>query len=195
MSDEIKNNSVRGIYNAKKAHFKAYQKRWRAKLQCMKVAMDPVLKRFVIDSMTYEDQSPQGISGRLKHVERTIQYASAKAIYNFVWSPGGRQIERHLYSRAVHKKPGRKRDTSVTIDGRTMIDKNKAIRRYVKKKSDLSLYSKEFIAEVERKLRVRFMECLNYKTPREAFTEELQKQKTPLNGGMMGEKLLVENLN
>ena len=39
------------------------------------------------------------------------------------------------------------------------------------------------------------MECLNYKTPREAFTEELQKQKTPLNGGMMGEKLLVENLN
>ena len=303
VSDEIKNNSVHGIYNAKKAHFKAYQKRWRAKLQCMKVAMDPLLKRFVIDSMTYEDQSPQGISGRLKHVERTIQYASAKAIYNFVWSPGGRQIERHLYSMAVHKKPGRKRDTPVTIDGRTMIDKrpkgvenrlefghyegdfiesgrdgkgsllvlverktrcpfiryledrsnanvnriveetlsglpvrsftidndisfqkheelselikaavffchpqcphekgtvenrNKAIRRYVKKKSDLSLYSKEFIAEVERKLRDRFMECLNYKTPREVFTEELHKQKIPLVSGMMREKLLVENFN
>ena len=77
----------------------------------------------------------------------------------------------------------------------TVENRNKAIRRYVKKKSDLSLYSKEFIAEVERKLRVRFMECLNYKTPREAFTEELQKQNKPLVGGMMGEKLLVENLN
>jgi IS30 family transposase len=121
VSDEINGNSVRGIYTARKADFKAYQKRWRSKLQCMKVAMDPQLKRFVIDSMVNDDQSPAGISGRLTR-GIGLQYASTKAIYNFVYSPGGRQIERHLYSRAVHKKSGPKRGTSVTIDGRTMID-------------------------------------------------------------------------
>src|SRR3990167_2567384 len=303
ISDEINGNSVRGIYTAKKADFMAYQKRWRSKTECMKVAMDSELKRFVIDSMEKDHQSPAGISGRLQKVKKDIQYASTKAIYKFVKSPNGRQIERYLYSKAVHKKSGRKRNTPVTIDGRVLIDqrpkkvenrvefghyegdfiesgrdgkgsllvlverktrypflmyledrsnanvnrivekmlsglpvksftidndisfqkheelselikaavffchpqcphekgtvenRNKAIRRYVKKKSDLSLYSKEFIAEVERKLRDRFMECLNYKTPREVFTEELHKQKIPLVSGMMREKLLVENFN
>ena len=303
ISDEVRLNSVRGAYDAKKADFKAYQKRWRSKLQCMKVAMDAKLQKFVIDSMAKDDQSPEGISGRLKHVETDIQYASPKAIYNFVWSPNGRQIERHLYSKAVHKKPGRKRDTPVTIDGRIMIDKrpksvekrlefghyegdfiesgkdgkgsllvlverktrypflkyledrsnanvnrmveealaglpvksftidndisfqkheelselidaavffchpqcphekgtvenrNKAIRRYVKKKSDLSAYSKEFISEVKRKLRDRFMECLGYQTPRETFKGEIQKQKKPRRCGMMGKKLLLKKVN
>jgi IS30 family transposase len=265
----------------------------------MKVNQDPILKKFVIDSMTHNDQSPEGISGRLKKVETTIQYASTKAIYNFVGSPNGRQVECHLYSKAVHKKSGPKRGTSITIDGRTMIDKrpksvdsrlefghyeadfiesgkdgegsllvlverktrypflrylddrsnanvnrvieellhglpvgsftidndisfqkheelselidaaiffchpqcphekgtienrNKAIRRYVKKRSDLSKYSKEHFGEVERKLRDRFMECLDYKTPHEAFNFELQKQKKPLVRGMIMEKLLT----
>lgn len=299
IQDEIKFNSVRGIYNAKKADFKAYQKRWKSKIQCMKVAMDPGLTRFVINSMKSEHQSPGGMSGRLKKVETNIQYASAKAIYNFVRSPNGRQIEQYLYSKAVHKKGGPKRNTSVTIDGRVTIDKrpktvenrvefghyegdfiepgkdgkgsimviverktrypfliyledrttknvnriveemltglpvrsftidndisfqkheelseminatiffchpqcphekgtvenrNKAIRRYIKKKSDLSIYSKEFIAEVERKLRDRFMKCLDYKTPREVFVAEIKKTKKPLVRGMMLEKLLV----
>lgn len=303
VSDEISGNNVRGIYTARKADFKAYQKRWRSKVQCMKVAMDPQLKKFVTDGMTNDDQSPEGISGRLKHVKTDIQYASAKAIYNFVWSPNGRHIERHLYSKAVRKRGGPKRDRPVTIDGRILIDerpkkvnarlefghyegdfiesgkggkgsllviverktrypflkylegrttesvnqaveeligenpvksltidndisfqkheelselidaavffchpqsphekgtvenRNKAIRRYVKKKSDLSQYSPGHFTEVERKLRDRFMECLCYKTPREVFTAELQKQKRPLVSGMIMEKLLVEKVN
>lgn len=298
ISDEIKFNSVNDVYNAKKANFKAYQKRWRSKTQCMKVNLDPDLKKFVIDSMEQDHQSPEGISGRLKNVEKSIQYASPKAIYNFVRSPNGRQVERYLYSEAVHKNSGPKRDTPITIDGRTMIDerpkrvesrlefghyegdfiesgkdgkgsllviverktrypfllyiedrttafvnqsvmnllsglpiksltidndisfqkhkelselmnatiffchpqsphekgtienRNKAIRRYIKKRSDLSTYSKEQYVEVERKLRDRFMECLNYQTPREAFTKELRKQNKPLVCGMLQEKLL-----
>ena len=299
ISDEINENSVNGIYNAKKADFKAYQKRWKSKTQCMKVNQDPILKKFVIDSMASNDQSPEGISGRLKNVEKNIQYASPKAIYNFIYSPNGRQVEKHLYSRSVNKKSGPKRDAPVTIDGRTMIDerprkvdsrlefghyegdfiesgkdgegsllvlverktrypflvyledrttaninqivdeilfglpvksltldndisfqkhkelselinatiffchpqcphekgtvenRNKAIRRYIKKRSDLSKYSKEFIVEVERKLRDRFMKCLDYQTPREVFQIELQKQNKPLVRGMMLEKLLA----
>ena len=299
ISDEVKQNSVNGKYNAKKADFKAYQKRWRSKTQCMKVTQDSDLRQFVIKAMISDHQSPEGISGRLKNVEKSLQYASTKAIYNFVYSIHGRQVEKYLYSKSVHKHGGPKRDTPVTIDGRIMIDerpksvdsrlefghyegdfiesgkdgkgsvlviverktrypflvylenrktanvnhlvettlkdlpiksltidndisfqkheelselinatiffchpqcphekgtvenRNKAIRRYIKKRSDISSYSKEFITEVERKLRDRFMKCLKYKTPREAFDAELQKLRKPLRYGKLTEKVLI----
>ena len=282
--DEIKNNSVNGIYDAKKAHQKAYAKRKYSKVQTMKVVTDPQLREFVESGME-NDQTPAGMSGRLKHIETDKQYASAKAIYRFVYSPYGRNLERHLYSKAVKKKGGPKRGISVSIDGRTMIDqrpkivsnrlqfghfegdfiesgkdgkgsllviverktrypfllylenrdtasvnaaidellagvsarsltidndisfqkhvelselinaaiffchpqsphekgtienRNKAIRRYVKKKTDLSKYPIGHFAMVEYKLRNRFMECLGYHTPQEAWNREIKRQK------------------
>jgi IS30 family transposase len=258
------------------------------------------LQQFVTKNIK-DEQSPLGISGRLKYVEKGIKYASTKAIYKFVESPHGRQIEKHLYSRSVKKKSGRKRNTPVLIDGRIMIDKrpkkvatrlefghfegdfiesgkdgtgsllvlverktrypflmyledrtnahvnllvekmlggipvksltldndisfqkheelselinatiffchpqsphekgtvenrNKAIRRYLPKKCDLSAYSKEYICEVERKLRTRFMKCLKYRTPEESFKSELLKlqMKKPLVRGMIKSILAV----
>ena len=296
ISNEIKNNSVSGIYDAKKAEHKAYVKRQESKRDCLKVAMDPELKKYVILNIK-DDQSPEGISGRLKNIEKGIKYASGKAIYKFIKSPHGRQIEQHLFSQAVKKKSGKKRGVSVSIDGRTFIEKrpkrvlkrmefghfegdfiesgkdgrgsllvlverktrypflvyledrsntnvnklveeliadfnpksltidndisfqkheelseliqaavffchpqsphekgtvenrNKAIRRYVKKKSDLSKYGSEYFKMVETKLRTRFMKCLNYKTPEETFTKEILKTKKPLVCGRMREVL------
>ena len=282
ISDEIKLNSVNGKYTAEKAEHKARARRQNSKLQCMKVAMDMELKKFVIDNIL-DDQSPEGISGRIKEVRRDLQEVSPKAIYKFVWSPHGRKIEKHLYSKAVHKKGGPKRDRSITIDGRTMIDqrpkkvdsrrefghyegdfiesgkdgkgsllviverktrypflqyledrttknvnravremignspiesltidndisfqkhrelsdliqadiffchpqsphekgtienRNKAIRRYVKKRCDLSQIPMETFSLVEEKLRNKFMKCLDFKTPKEAFRNEIEK--------------------
>src|SRR3990167_6619062 len=85
-------------------------RRQNSKLQCLKVAMDPRLKKFVTDNIL-EDQSPEGISGRIKEVRKDLQHVSTKAIYKFIWSPHGRKIEKHLYSKSVHKKGGPKRDT------------------------------------------------------------------------------------
>ena len=141
ISDEIKNNSVNGIYDAKKAQHKAYVKRQASKRDCLKVAMDSRLEKFVIESMK-NDQSPCGISGRLKEVEKSIQYASGKAIYKFIESPHGRQIEKFLYSRAVKKKTGRKRGTSVGIDGRTFIDQRP---KKVEKRLEFGHYEGDFI--------------------------------------------------
>ena len=285
VSDEIKFNSVNGKYNAEKAEHKARVRRQNSKLQCLKVAMDVNLKKFVTENIK-EDQSPEGISGRLKNVEKNIQYASTKAIYKFIWSSHGRKIEKHLYSKAVHKQGGPKRNTPITIDGRTMIDerpkkvnnrkefghyegdfiesgkdgkgsllviierktrypflqyledrttanvnklvhemlgdspiesltidndlsfqkhpelsklieaeiffchpqsphekgtvenRNKAIRRYLKKRSDLSKIPPEMFSFTEEKLRNKFMKCLNFKTPREAFEKEIEKINT-----------------
>lgn len=300
ISNEIKSNSVKGIYHAKKAQTKVDLKRKNSKLQCMKVAMDSELKNFVIENIK-EHQSPEGISGRLKEVKKEIQYASTKAIYKFIESPHGRQIEKHLYSNTVKKKTGRKRGTLVSIDGRIMIDerpkrvakrlefghyegdfiesgrdgtgsllvlverktrypflmyledrtntnvnmliekmlgdtpiesltldndisfqkhvelselidatiyfchpqsphekgtienRNKSIRRYLPKKCDLSTYTKEYITEIQRKLRTKYMKCLNYKTPEESFKSELLKLtlKKPQVRGMMKSILKV----
>jgi transposase, IS30 family len=300
ISNEIKLGSVRGIYNAKKAEAKAILRRRESKLQCMKVAMNTDLKKFVIEGMI-GDQSPEGLSGRLKYVEKGIEYASTKAIYKFIESPHGRQIEKHLYGNAVKKRTGPKDKPRVSIDGRNMIEKrpkavekrlefghfegdfiesggdgagsllvvverktrypflayledrstknvnrliekllsdipiesltldndlsfqkheelselleatvffchpgsphekgtvenrNKAIRRYLPKKCDLSKYSEEYIAEVQRKLKTRFMKCLKYKTPEEAFNIEMEKLKLkkPQRCGMMSRELLA----
>ena len=298
VSNEIRNNSVNGIYNTKKAQHKADVKREKSKRDCLKVAMDKELQNFVVNNIL-DHQSPEGISGRLREVEKNIEYASSKAIYKFVESSHGRQIEKHLYSNSVKKKTGRKRGTSIGIDGRVFIDKrpkhiekriefghfegdfiesgkdgkgsllvlverktrypflvyledkstknvnnliekllhniqvesltldndisfqkhkelskllnsniyfchpqspnekgtvenrNKAIRRYIKKKSDLSSFPLSYFKMVEEKLRTRFMTCLNFKTPQEEFEKELQKQKRPQNVVLLRESLLT----
>ena len=248
-----------------------------------------------------DHQSPEGISGRLKNIEKNIPYASTKAIYKFVESPHGRQIEKYLYSKAVKKKSGRKRGVNVGIDGRVFIDKrpkriekriefghfegdfiesgkdgkgsllvlierktrypfityledrsnvnvnnlinillkdipiksltldndisfqkheelsemlnatiyfchpqspnekgtvenrNKAIRRYLPKKCDLSKYSKEYIKDIENILKNKFMKCLNYRTPEEVFNIEINKliQKNPQCCGIIKDRLLT----
>ena len=284
ISNEIKLGKTNGIYDAKKAEAKAILRRRNSKFQCMKVAKNIDLKKFVIENIK-DDQSPEGISGRLKKVEKNFEYASTKAIYKFVESAHGRQIEGHLYHNAVKKRSGPKNKKKVSIDGRTMIDqrpkkvekrlefghyegdfiesgdngigsllvlierktrypfliyledrstknvnnlieklianfnpksltldndlsfqkhpelseliqatiyfchphtpyekgtvenRNKAIRRYVKKKSDLSKYGNEYFQMVETKLRTKFMKCLDYKTPKEAFDIEMKKLK------------------
>lgn len=288
VSEEISSNSVRDVYRADGAHHKARLRRKRSKAQCLKVAMDPALKKFVTEEIE-NDQSPEAIAGRLKHIERDIAYASTKAIYKFIHSPHGRKIEKHLYSKAVKRKGGPKRgERKCKLDGRTMIDKrpksvekrtefghfegdfiasgkdgngsllvlverktrypflvytkdkstahintlisqtlndvpvrsitldndlsfqkhkelsdlvgsivffcnpyhswekgtvenrNRAVRRYVPKKTDLSSISIERFAEIEKILRTRYMTCLKFRTPQEAWGLEIEKAKKQL---------------
>src|SRR6056297_758134 len=65
VSREIGRNMVKGVYDAKKAQLKVSQRRWRAKRQCLKVAMDTQLVRFV-ESRLEQKWTPKQISGYLK---------------------------------------------------------------------------------------------------------------------------------
>lgn len=56
---------------------------------------------------------------------------------------------------------------------------NKWLRRYITKSSDISRYSKYFIRKLEAKANRRFMECLGFLTPNEAY-EKVRKQKQRL---------------
>lgn len=126
---EIRNNSVRKTYTAEKAHFKAYQRRWRAKSQVLKVAINKTLRTYVTQAVK-QYWSPEAIAGRIRFVDRHIPRVGKDAIYAFLESVHGRQLEGYFWLKGQKRKRNVPR---VTIDGRTMIDKrpkNVATRRY-----------------------------------------------------------------
>jgi IS30 family transposase len=119
ISREIKKNSVNGIYDAEKAKQKSRAKRWRAKSQCLKVAMDSFLIVFVEEKLSKPNRwSPKQISG---HLEREMNIiCSAKAIYKFAESRG---LNHLLFWGWNNHKGGPKSSHPKSIkDGRIYID-------------------------------------------------------------------------
>ena len=117
ISRELRYNMVHGVYDARKAHQKRYQRRWRAKRQCLKVAMDSFLVNFV-EAKLAAKWTPGNISGHLK-TELGIT-CSKKAIYKYVEHRG---LEYRLFWRWNKKKGGpKRRKHRVCDDGRKYID-------------------------------------------------------------------------
>lgn len=119
VSRELSKNSVNEGYDVLKAEQKASARRWRAKKQCLKVALDPFLCRFVVERLAKPYRwSPKQISGYLKK-EMGI-HCSAKAIYKFAESRG---LEHLLFWGWNNHKGGRKRGHWKHVqDGRKYID-------------------------------------------------------------------------
>jgi len=117
ISREIKRNTVCGVYDAYKAKHKAYARRWGAKKQCLKVAMDSFLVQFVESKLVLK-WSPKQISG---YLDRELGITcSAKAVYKFAESRG---LDHHLFWRWNKQKGGPKRTTHKPADdGRKYID-------------------------------------------------------------------------
>lgn len=116
---EIREHSVRKKYSAEKAHFKAYQRRWRARRQVLKVAIDKTLKEYVTKAIK-RYWSPEAIAGRIRFVDRHIPKVGKDAIYAFLESTHGSPLENYLWLKGAKRK---RQVPRVTIDGRTMIDK------------------------------------------------------------------------
>src|SRR3989344_3933699 len=117
VSREVRKNSVHGVYGAEKAKHKVSARRCRAKRQCMKVAMDSFLSRFVEEKLETK-WSPRQISGYLRR-ELGIG-CSAKAIYKFTETRG---LDHLLFWSWNDHKSGRKRGHWKTAhDGRKYID-------------------------------------------------------------------------
>jgi IS30 family transposase len=117
VSREIFRNSVKGIYTANKAHKWSYFKRYRSKKQCLKVAMDRFICRFV-DKKLRDKWSPEQISGYLKK-EMNIN-CSTKCIYKFTRK---RSMDRFLFWGWNNVRGGRKKYQYKTQkDGRKYIE-------------------------------------------------------------------------
>jgi IS30 family transposase len=117
VSREIQKYSVNGTYDALKAKQKSGARRWRAKKQCLKVAMSSFLIVFVKEKLE-KKWSPRQISGYLRREFNII--CSAKAIYKFAESRG---LEHLLFWGWNNKKGGWKRGRWKTPhDGRKYIE-------------------------------------------------------------------------
>lgn len=117
ISREVRRNSVHGSYAAKKAKQKVSARRWRAKSQCLKVAMNSFLSAFVEEKLE-QKWSPKQISGYLLR-EYSIR-CSPKAIYKFAESRG---LDHLLFWGWNNRKGGKKRNHWKTaVDGRVYID-------------------------------------------------------------------------
>lgn len=139
ISEEVKRNQVSGRYVAQKAEHKAYVRRLYSKRECLKVVGNKALRDFVEEKLS-ADWSPEAVAGRWRL--ETNQVISPKAIYRFVSSPYGRQVERHLYSRAVKRRGGPKRGRRVTIDGRKLISERPLV---VAKREELGHWEGDFM--------------------------------------------------
>jgi IS30 family transposase len=119
ISREIKKNGVHGAYIASKAKEKSRAKRWRAKQQCLKVAMNSFLSTFVEERLGKPYQwSPKQISGYLEREMGII--CSAKAIYKYAESRG---LNHLLFWGWNKHRSGRKRGHWKNAkDGRKYID-------------------------------------------------------------------------
>lgn len=79
---EVRRNGGRAVYDATKAHHRAYLKQYRKKRTCMKVGMDiGIRKRVEYYLYTYR-WSPETISAALRYKHRLL--VSAKAIYKYI---------------------------------------------------------------------------------------------------------------
>lgn len=121
ISYEVRNNRVKQAYRAKKAHHKAYHKRWLSKKTCLKVAMNTNIQSFVEECLRFY-WSPERISGYLKRIGIVC---STKAIYKYISHRG---LERYLFWSWNNKKPGRKHyRNGKTHDGRRYINQRPSV--------------------------------------------------------------------
>jgi IS30 family transposase len=187
---EITKNTVKGAYTAEKARQKASFRRWRAKGQCLKVAMSPFLAVLVEEKLE-KKWSPKQISGHLKR-EYGIT-CSGKAMYKFAESRG---LNHLLFWGWNHHKGGRKRghwkrahdgrryieerplpsgvghfevDFIVSRDSAWVENTNRWIRCFVPKRRDIGTVTQEEMDDILSFLNDRPRECLGFVSPREYY--------------------------
>ncbi len=127
ISDELKRNTVAGVYTPTKAHEKAIVRRKAAKFQGMKIVKEKELQTFVHKHLL-EQQSPAAIAGRLATGIENLPYVSRNSIERYIRSVHGRQLEHQLKILEQKRKRSRKKRPKVTeLKDRVFIDDRPSI--------------------------------------------------------------------
>lgn len=121
IAEEVSDNGGRDAYDAGNAHHRAYLKQHLKKRDCMKVALDSFLAKFVEEKLR-KRWSPERIAGHLRR--HRLVYASAKAIRKFASSRG---LESYLYRRG--KTHVSKEGTNIKwLSDRIFVDDPRCVR-------------------------------------------------------------------
>lgn len=116
VSYEIRTNSVRGRYDALKAHAKARVRKRYRKFQHAKLNTDLDLQRLVILKLEAHC-NPDEIAGYLKRT-RARTYVSKTAIYDWLRTSRGERYCEHLYSKRKRVKRQKPKAQKVLIPNR-----------------------------------------------------------------------------
>ena len=128
VSREIRDNSVKGIYDPHKAQAKARKKRLYSKYQGMKIRDTDGLEKYIADKMR-KYWTPEQIAGRLKQ-EYGYTIISAKSIYEYLYSIYGQHLCPYLPYQQSRKRKGQTRKRGWAgggIKNRVFIDNRPAI--------------------------------------------------------------------
>jgi IS30 family transposase len=119
VSYEIKENSVNGIYDARKAHAKARVRKRFRKLEWSKLDHDIPLRNLVILKLK-EHWNPDEIAGWLKK-EKVHGYVSKTAIYEWLRTSVGERYCVYLYSKRKRVKKRKPKFKRVLIPNRVSV--------------------------------------------------------------------------
>lgn len=109
VSREIKNNSVKGIYDPQKAEAKSRVKRSRSKYQCMKIVKHSNVADYIALHLANDHWTPEEIAGRWNKencsdaVGKQIAI-TAPSIYKYLYSSHGQRYCQYLCSRRYAKR-------------------------------------------------------------------------------------------
>lgn len=120
VSYEIKNNSVNGIYDPKKADKEARVSLRHRRFQWRKINKDKELKKYIITGLK-DHWNPYEISGKMKKEKKPF-YTSKTAIYEWLRTARGNRYCEYLYSERYYKKKRIKKTERVMISDRVSID-------------------------------------------------------------------------
>lgn len=122
VSREVKNNSVKGVYDPDKAHQKARTRRKDSKYQNMKINESSEFLEF-LEQKLKAGWTPEQIAGRWNRDHAEPQF-SFKSIYKYLYSIWGQRLCRYLLSRQYsRRKQGRPRRGHFRIKHRVSIEK------------------------------------------------------------------------
>ena len=121
VSYELRKNEVKSEYDAKKAEFKAHQRRKNAKYQGMKIVGDRELKKFV-DVHLLDDMSPEAVAGRITKHKKDLASISKDSIRRYIDSVHGTKVAWHRMQKRRKRKWRKKRPKVTELTDRRFIN-------------------------------------------------------------------------
>jgi IS30 family transposase len=166
INEEIKNNSVKWKYIAKKAHHKAYVRRLFCKKAFKKIRVNDELEQFVRKKMK-EDWTPEEISWDWDNVHKDLTI-STPTIYKYIYSRFWYGLTDHLYTKRIRPKKMRHKTKRQNIKFRTFINFRPKIiaskREFGHYECDLIMWSKAspccLLVLIEMKTRFKIVHLL-----------------------------------
>lgn len=121
ISDEIKRNTVKGVYDPRKADHKAYVRSRYRRLQWRKINHDQELRIYIIEGLR-KHWNPDEIAGSMRQQKLSF-YTSKTAIYEWLRTARGDRYCEHLYSQRHYRKKHKLKTKRILIPNRIGIEK------------------------------------------------------------------------